>query len=101
MNSSNFFLSELEELKSCIYRVETETDGMGFSWRWHHLLVLLFQKTVLLASERAQNTICDKSLQSLSNDHSEYCRVAYLYWQKFHWEELERSQRKIRHGTDT
>ena len=28
VNSSNFFLSELEEMKSCIYRVETAKAGM-------------------------------------------------------------------------
>ena len=28
VNSSKFFLSELEEMKSCIYRVETANAGM-------------------------------------------------------------------------
>ena len=28
-NSYNFFLSEIEEMKSCIYRVETANAGMG------------------------------------------------------------------------
>ena len=29
VNSCNFFLLEFEEMKSCIYRVETANDGMG------------------------------------------------------------------------
>ena len=29
VNSGNFFLSEFEEMKSCIYRVETANAGMG------------------------------------------------------------------------
>ena len=29
LNSYNFFLSEFEELKSCIYRAETANIGMG------------------------------------------------------------------------
>ena len=29
VNSCNFFLSEFEEMKSCIYRVETANAGMG------------------------------------------------------------------------
>ena len=29
MNSSNFFLAELEEMKSCMYRLEAANAGMG------------------------------------------------------------------------
>ena len=29
VNSCNFFWSEFEEMKSCIYRVETANAGMG------------------------------------------------------------------------
>ena len=29
VDSCDFFLSELEEMKSCIYRVETANAGMG------------------------------------------------------------------------
>ena len=29
VKSCNFFLSEFEEMKSCIYRVETANAGMG------------------------------------------------------------------------
>ena len=29
VNSCNFFLSDLEEMKSCLYRVETAYAGMG------------------------------------------------------------------------
>ena len=62
MNSSNFFLSELEEIKSWIYRVETANTGMGLSacgaaWgNW-------------VDRESLLNTICDESLQSLFNAH--------------------------------
>ena len=45
VNCSKFFLSELEEMKSCIYRVETTNAAMGLYWLWHHLLVLLLEET--------------------------------------------------------
>ena len=52
MNSCSFFLSEIEEMKSCIYRVETANAGMGLQWVWHHLFILLLEETVLFATKR-------------------------------------------------
>ena len=52
LNSSNFILTELEEMKSCINRVETKNTGVGLQLRWHFLLVMLFEKTVLSTSKR-------------------------------------------------
>ena len=40
VDSSDFFLSELEEMERCIYRAETANAGMRLQWLWHHLLVL-------------------------------------------------------------
>ena len=45
VNSSNFFLWELEEMKSCIYCVETANNGMRLQWFWHHRLVLMLEET--------------------------------------------------------
>ena len=47
MNSSSSFLSELEEIKSCISRVETANAWMTLYWFRHHLLVLLLEETGL------------------------------------------------------
>ena len=52
MNSCNFFFSEFEEMKSCIYRVETANAGMGLQWFWHHLFILLLGETVVFTTKR-------------------------------------------------
>ena len=52
VNSWNFLLPEFEEMKSCIYRVETANNGMGLQWFWHHLFVLLLVETVLSTTKR-------------------------------------------------
>ena len=51
-NSSNLFLAEREEMKSCVIRVEITNIGVGLQLCWHHLLVLLFDKTVLFTFKR-------------------------------------------------
>ena len=57
VNSCNFFLSEFQEMKSCIYRVETANAGMGLQWFWHHLFILLLEETVFYDQESRQKTI--------------------------------------------
>ena len=53
MNSCNFFLSKLEEMKSCIYRVKTANTWVRLQWIWHHLLVVLVaEKTVAFTNNR-------------------------------------------------
>ena len=52
MNSCNFFLSVFEEMKSCIYRVETANAGMGLKRFWHHLFILLLEETVRFTTKR-------------------------------------------------
>ena len=52
LNSSNFFLTELEEMKSCKNREETVSTGMGLQLCWHLLLVKLFEETLLFTSRR-------------------------------------------------
>ena len=54
VNSTIFFLSELEEMKSCIYRVETANAGIGLYWFWHHLLVMQLEEIVLFNSGRSR-----------------------------------------------
>ena len=56
MNSCNFFFSQFEEMKSCIYRVETANAGMGLQWIWHHLFLLLLEETVQFTTKR----VCKK-----------------------------------------
>ena len=46
-----------------------------------------------------KTTFDDESLQPLSNAHPAFCWVVYLQWQKYHCQELERTQRKKSHGT--
>ena len=48
VNSCNFFLSEFEEIKSCIYRVETTNAEIGLQWFWYKLFILLLEETALL-----------------------------------------------------
>ena len=57
------FWSEIEEMKSCIYCVETANVGINLSKFWHHLLVLLLEETTSRFGETLQNTIGDESLQ--------------------------------------
>ena len=45
VNFSNFLFSELEEMKSCIYRVETAYAGMRLYWLWQQLLTQLPEET--------------------------------------------------------
>ena len=52
MNSCNFFLSKLEEMKSCIHRVETANTWVRLQWIWHHLFILLLEETVLFTTKR-------------------------------------------------
>ena len=53
VNSCNFLLSKLEEMKSCIYRVKTANTWVRLQWIWHHLLVVLVaEKTVPFTSKR-------------------------------------------------
>ena len=52
MNSCNFLLLKFEEMKSCIYRVETANAGMGLLWFWHHLFILLLEENVLFTTKR-------------------------------------------------
>ena len=52
VNSCNFFLSEFEEMKSCVYRVEAANDGMGLKWFWHRLFIMLLEETVLFTTKR-------------------------------------------------
>ena len=51
MKSCKFFLMEFEEMKSCIYIVETKNAGMGLRWFWHHLFKLLLEETVLFMTK--------------------------------------------------
>ena len=77
VNSSDLFLSELEEMKSCLYRVETANA-------WDEIIVVLVSSACTAAwgnwvdRKSLQKTIFDKSLQSLSNAHPAYYWVAYL-----------------------
>ena len=45
MISINYFLSEFEEMKSCVNRVETANAGKRLYWLCRHLLVLPLEKT--------------------------------------------------------
>ena len=74
--SSNLFSSELEELKSCIYRVETANVGTGLLWLWQHLLVLLLEETAF--RKCLQIIIGDEIMQSLYDALLPYCWVRYL-----------------------
>ena len=101
VNTCNFFLSEFEEMKSCIYRVETANAGMGLVASASSVHNVAWGNRTFYDQESLKNTIFDKSLQSLSNAHPAYCSVDYLSWQKYHCQELEYSQREENHGTDT
>ena len=100
MNSSNLFLSELEDMRSSVYRAETANEGKR--------IVVIVASSFCTAAwenwvdrESLNNTICDMSLQLTTNSQSaNYC-VAYLNWQECHNQELEKSQREKNHGTDT
>ena len=52
VNSCNFFLSEFEEMKSRIYRVETAHTWVRLQWIWQHLFILLLEETVLFTTKR-------------------------------------------------
>ena len=53
VNSCNFFLSKLEEIKSCIYCIKAAYTWVRLRRRWHHLLVVLVvEKTVLFTTKR-------------------------------------------------
>ena len=52
MNSCIFFLSDFEEMKICIYRVETANTWVRLQWIWHHLFILLLEQTVLYTFKR-------------------------------------------------
>ena len=55
VNCSIFFLSEFEEMRSCIYCVETAKTEMGLSCFWHHPHALLLEGNVPSTSERICN----------------------------------------------
>ena len=65
VNSCNFFLSEFEEMKSCIYRVETANAGMGLQWIWHHLFILPLEEIVLFTTKR----VCKKQFLTRVCNH--------------------------------
>ena len=46
LNSCSFFLTEREELKSSISRVDSENTKMDLQLNWNHLLVMPVEKTV-------------------------------------------------------
>ena len=52
MNSCNFFVSKLEEMKSCIYCIKTVFAWVRLWGRWYHLLVKVIEKTVSFTSKR-------------------------------------------------
>ena len=52
VNSCNFFLLEFEEMKSCIYRLETANAGKVLQWFWLHLFILLLEETVPFTTKR-------------------------------------------------
>ena len=53
VNSCNFFLSKLEEMKSCIYCVRAANTWVRLQGCWHHLLVVLVvEKTVPITAKR-------------------------------------------------
>ena len=53
MNSCNFFLLKLEEMKSCINCIKAANTWVRLKGRWYHLLVVLVvETTVPLTSKR-------------------------------------------------
>ena len=48
MNSSNSFILEHEEMKSCRYCVDSANGG----WSWHHLLVVFLEESALFTSQK-------------------------------------------------
>ena len=72
MNSSNFYLAEIEELKGCISLVEADNAGIGQLCFWHHPFLELLEKTLLFRSKKVFKflTFFDGSLQSVSNFHT-------------------------------
>ena len=52
VKACKLFLSEFEELKSCIYRVQTANAGIGLQWFWHHQFILMLKETVLFTTKR-------------------------------------------------
>ena len=52
MNSSNFFVPELEEMKICTNCAETSNNGVGLQMCWLHLLLMLFEKTELFFCQK-------------------------------------------------
>ena len=67
MISCNLFLSEFQEMVSCINRVQIANAGVVLYWLWHHPLVLLFEETK--SSEEVCKIQFVTGLQSLSNAH--------------------------------
>ena len=79
INASTFFLLELEEMKSCVYRVETANAEMWLKRFWHHLFpTAAWETCTFFDPETLQNTIFDDGLQTLSNAHPAYFWVAFL-----------------------
>ena len=54
MSSSIFFRSELHEIKSGIYRVDSVNVETGLQWLWRHLFVLLSEETVHFTTDRVR-----------------------------------------------
>ena len=63
MNFSKLFLSEFEEMISCIHPGETANTGMGLQWLWHHMLVLLLEET------RLTERVCKRQFETRVAKH--------------------------------
>ena len=80
--SSIFFLSELEEMKNCIYRIETAKAVIGVEWFWHLLPKVCLQETVVFTTGRVCERKFMKSLQSISVAPAAFHCAALLQWKK-------------------
>ena len=100
MNSTNFFLVEIEEIKSCICRVKTANTGTGLVVLASSGCTAAWGYCTFHERESLQTTIYNESLQSLSNAEPANCWAPFLYWQKSQWEDLDHSQREMNQSTD-
>ena len=84
VNSVNCFLSELEEVKSCIYRVESASAGIRLLKFWHHLPVLLVDEIKFFASER----VCKIQLVTRVWNHHSMLTLRISGWRIYNGKRL-------------
>ena len=65
VNSCNFLLSKLEEMKSCIYCIKAANTWVRLQWIWHHLFILVLEENVPFTTK----IVCKKQFLTIVCNH--------------------------------